>query len=122
MSRTRLVVAALLLTFLADVAAAAENPKHQSKNAGKTLVLLAAMGIDSAEVVDFVEYIDRRVDNGKIHIAEETVLGGKLSFGYRLEDKIGVKQFELRFTPSDRSNWAATATTEGVLVNYNIKF
>lgn len=80
------------------------------------------MGINSSEVVDFVEYIDRRVDNGKIHIAEETVLGGKLSFGYRLEDKIGVKQFELRFTPSDRSNWAATATTEGVLVNYNIKF
>lgn len=83
--------------------------------------MLASMGINDPEIAEFVGYVDRQIDHGRLKIAEEHVAGGKLSFTYRVDPKIHHKNFEIKFTPDD-SNFEAVASTDGIMLNYRLQF
>lgn len=130
MTRIRLVVAALLLPGLVGTAAAAENPEHlstKSKHARQALVVLGQIGVNSPEIVEFVDYIDQKIEGGRLKIAEERAMGGTLALSYRLTTKdmpMGIKgrrEPELKFTPDD-SHWEYTATPHAVMANYRLRF
>jgi hypothetical protein len=125
MTRIVLVVAALLLTNLMGVAAAADHPEQKSKksdHARNTLIVLGHMGLDTKEISEFVTYVDERVEGGRFRIAEERIMGGKLSLSIKLNSSGDTPRGpELRFTPDD-SDWDCTANLKGVMVNYKITF
>lgn len=118
---TKLVVAALLLTVTGEVALAADPPEHPSKNARPALVLLAQLGLDNAELVEFADYVDQKIEKDRFHIAQDRYYGGTLEFNYVLSGKPHPKQLELRYAP-DNSNFEATAGTDRLLVYYRLKF
>jgi hypothetical protein len=121
MDKRLLVVAALPLALNWQTAEAADKPAHKSKNERPALILLAQMGIDNEELIEFANYVDQKIDKGKFHIAEDRYYGGTVQFYYKLSGSAGAKQFELRYAP-DNSNFEATAGTDRFLVNYKLKF
>ena len=126
MVRILLAVAALLLTNLAGVAAAAEHPEHKSNNARKALVVLAQIGIDRPEIIEFVKYVDGKVVKGRLQLAEQRVMGGTLSLGYNFTAtnpylRKATKGLVLKYAP-DNSRWEYTAGTRAVLINYRLRF
>lgn len=126
-------MAALLLTNLGGIAAAAEETEHRSKSAQKVIVLLGSMGINSKEVRDFVTKVDAEVDvrNGYLNLAQREMPGGAtLALRYRLgnkhyKDPRSSKRLELALTPpedSTFSNFEIKARTDSISVNYRYKF
>ena len=129
-----LVVAALLLAQPANVAVAAEFPeqdhaydltdagdKHTSKKARKVLVLLRAIGVNDPDVMEFVQGVDARSQDGYLTLHEEKLESGSLKLGYAMEGKVGIKQMELRYEPED-SHMTYSARPTGVLAQYKVKF
>lgn len=114
-----LAVTALLAASVGPVAAA-ELPGKQSENARKALILLGNIGLDSKEMRELVQRIEDRPDRRYLPLAEEKVVGGKLTLHYELSGVRG-KNLELRYS-LDNSNWMATARTSGVMVSYRLKF
>lgn len=123
MVRNMLVVAALLLTNLAGNAAAAEDPEHPSKNAQKLIATLNTLGLNSPEVREFVEDINSHVKNGYFNFAQQEMLGGEFALRYRMRSSEfdTSKRLELSYTPED-SHTVITAQTNGIRVNYRLKF
>jgi hypothetical protein len=122
MRRNLLVVAALLLTNLPGMAAAADFPEHTSKHARQTMVVLGHMGIDNKEVAEFVDYVDQRIDHGYFRIAEEHTLGGMVRFSYKFQTTTSARRgLVLTFSPDD-SNWEYTASSNLIMANYRIHF
>jgi hypothetical protein len=123
------LVATLLLPFISGIAEAAQNPeqmsKKQSKHARATLVVLGEMGINQPEIVEFVNYVDKNLHHGYLRIAEERAFGGTLSLKYKFtgrdESPVSKRGPVLQYIP-DNSHWEYTAGTEGVMVNYRLKF
>jgi hypothetical protein len=116
-----LVVAALLLTGLREVAVAADRPEHLSKNAQKVIALLKSADMADQEMVEFISYVDRNVDDGKFIIAREQQLGGTFSLNYDFDTDIGIKKFELKYTADDIP-FEAKATVKELRVSYKFKF
>ena len=116
-----LVVAALLLTGQTGVAVAAETDEHKSENARKAELLLAQLGIDNAELLEFADYVSQKIDDGRLHIAEDRRYGGQFQLQYRLSGGIGAEQLELHYTPDD-SNLRAMATPRSLRVEYKLSF
>lgn len=133
MSGTWRILAALLPFCLAsNVAVAAERlNEHPSKNAQRTLIVLAAVGVENSDVKALVGEIDARVDdNGYFYLSEESVNGGKLRLHVLLKDQSnnantaaggGLNRLELRYTP-EHSNFTAAARPDRLMINYRLKF
>lgn len=134
MSTKRLVVALLLLTVLGNQAQAAEPKEHRSKHARQLLATLDTLGISNRDIKEFVATIDSRIDKGYLRFSEQQVpmVGGKLTFRYRLNNNIdplleqsrkhGVKRLELRYAPSEDSRWEIVASRKFVMTNYRLTF
>jgi hypothetical protein len=116
-----LVVAALLLTNLTGIAAAADTPEHPSKNAQKLIATLNALGINSPEVQDFMNEVNSHVENGYFNFAQQDMMGGKLALRYPVSVPGIPHRLELNYTPND-SHVAVTARTDGIMVSYKLKF
>jgi len=122
MVRKVLAIAAALLMSLALSAKAADSPEQQSTNAQKLLATLNQVGINSKEVTDFVTETDSRIDKkGTMPLAEEDIMGGKLSFRYDVKALPSGRQFELRYTPDD-SHVNVVARTNILQVSYHLEF
>lgn len=121
MNKKLLVVAALLLTNPVAVAQAADSPGQKSKHARPALVLLGQLGINNAEITEFVSYVDQKIDNGKLHIAQQKQFGASFELNYKLSGGVGIKQLELRYAP-ENSNFEATANREALMVNYKFNY
>src|SRR4051812_25037104 len=122
MTGKTLVVAALLLTGLVRVAAAAESTsEHQSKNAQRVLFVLKSVGVNNPDVHSFVQEADRHIDHGYYNLAEERMLGGKVQLRYKL-GLPSPRRMELSYTPSEVSHMRVTASTRGVMVTYHLDF
>lgn len=117
----RLLVVSALLTGFTTVAVAADKPEHTSKNARQVVILLGHIGINSAELVEFADYVDQKVYKGRFHIAEERGLNGAFQLNYRLSGGLSTKQIELRFAPDD-APYEASAGTNRIMVTYKLKF
>ena len=123
-----MLVAPLLLTMNGGMAEAAENPEQKSKTskyARASLVVLAQMGVNDQEVLEFVDYVDKKIDKGYLRIAENHVNGGKLSLSYKFSNKDNIpgniKGPVVQFSPDD-SNWQYTAGMRGAVIHYRFKF
>lgn len=116
-----LVVAALLLTHLGNVAVAAEDPEHRSKHAQKLLAQLNSAGINNPDIQKFIASADSHVEKGYFYITEQDAPGGMLSLRYKLGAKPGIKRMQLHYAPTD-SRWEATASSGEVMVRYHIEF
>ncbi len=127
MDKKRLVAASLLLATLADVALADDNKtgtslmQPQTKKVRKVEVILNSLGINSAEVRQFIDAVDERVEGGYLNLAEDRIAGGRIVLHFQLGGGVTAKQLELKYTP-DNSNWEATARTNAVMVNYRLQF
>ncbi len=132
MNRLFVVVAALLLVqpVKVNVAVAAENPEHFNKHADaslkqkkseKLLMMMKSIGISDPNLTALVNIVDANTKNGYLTLHQEEIAGGTLSFSYKLEPKIGMKQLELLYVPKD-SHVEYRARTNSVSVNYKLKF
>ncbi len=132
MNRLFVVVAALLLVqpVRVNVAVAAENPEHFNKHANgslkqkkseKLLMMMKSIGISDPNITALVNIVDANTKNGYLTLHQEEIAGGTLSFSYKLEPKIGVKQLEILYVPKD-SHVEYRARTNSVSVNYKWKF
>ncbi len=132
MSKILAIVAAFLLfqPIGATVAMAAEYPEHLSKNvdatlkqkkAEKILLMLKAIGISDPDIREFAYKVEERTKDGYLMLHQEEVIGGKLSFRYKLKPNVSVRQLELQYVPDD-SNFEYTARTNSVMMNYKFNF
>ena len=121
MTRISILVASLLLIGLADVAAAADVPEHNSPNAQKLLATLNMVGINNQDVQQFINNADSRVEHGYLYMAEGDAMGGKLSLRYELGGGVGSRQMELRYAPDD-SHMQVTVRTNIALVGLHYEF
>ena len=136
MNKTLPVVAALLLTILGNVAAAAEKPKYLPKDREEDLTLLnkrnspkiekilmtlKTFGISDPAIAEFATTVDTRTSGGYFLIHEEKMLGGSLKLRYALKPSIGTKQLELRFTPEE-SHMEYIMRKNSVMAVYSYSF
>jgi len=120
MIRNTLVVAALLLTGLPTVAAAADNlNEQQSKNAQKVLATLNTLGITDPDIKDFITESNKHIQDGYLNLNEEKMWGGNVALRYQL-DGISSKRLELSYTPDD-SHIHCTLKRDGLMVQYHLK-
>lgn len=127
MIRKLLVVAALLLTGLTELVAeheaiaAVENSEQHSKNAQKVLIILKNLGISDPDIKDFIDRVDSRSHDGYLHLTEEKAMGGKFELKYELDSRVSARQLQLTYTPNE-SRVQAIARTDGITVNYHLRF
>jgi len=121
MRKIWLGVLLLLLPSAGMASGTPEDSKKDSKSAKKVIIMLAAMGLDSPEMLGLVETIDERTENGYLNIVEEKAIGGTFNLHYELSGGVSAKQLELRFTPGD-SDFVYTARTNALMANYSYKF
>jgi hypothetical protein len=121
MCKHKSVVAALLLICLAGMAAAAETNEHASRNAEKILTILNSVGINDPQITQFIGRVDSHIHDKYLDLSEERMMGGNLSFRYNMNNGISTRQLELMYTPDD-SHIQAIAKTDGITVNYKLKF
>ncbi len=115
-----LVVAALLLTGIASEAVAAEEKKQQSKNAAKVLATLQMFGIKDSRIKSLIEEVDKHVEGRYLRITEERWDTNRVVLRYKLGTRMGMRQLEMMYTPSHKSNYSITAGTTGIMFNYHI--
>jgi hypothetical protein len=125
-----MLIAVASLAIEINVAVAAENPEHFSKDAGvslkqkraeKVLLMMKSLGISDPDITAFIREIDGRSKNGHLLLSEEKIAGGTLSLRYALEPKISAKQIELLYAP-ENSNTEYSVRTNSVMMNYKLKF
>jgi|GEM_PF-4795441 len=128
MTRTVLIVAALLLFNLGGIAAAAEPPEHKSKNAQKLLATLDSVGINSKEITALVNTAHSHVSHGYIYLAEQKMMGGQVSLRYSVGGarKLGMqhssRRLELHYSPKNNDNLHVIAKTNLFLVRYHLEY
>lgn len=124
MTRIILIVAALLLGNLESIAAAADVPEHQSKNARKVIATLNSIGINSKDVRNLIEAADARVDRNYLYLNEQEGMGGKIALRYRLNSNNTAKslgmnrKLELHYAPKD-SHLEVNVHTNGIMASYH---
>ena len=128
MTRSVLIVAALLLFNLVGIAAAAEPPEHKSKSAQKLLATLDSVGINSKEVRDLISTAQSHVSHGYIYLAEKKMLGGNVSLRYSIggSAKLGMshssRRLELHYSPKNNNKLHFIAKTVLFLVRYHLEY
>jgi hypothetical protein len=126
MTRKVLIVAALLFSNLAGIAAAADNPEHKSKNARKLIATLDSIGINNHEVLYLINAADARVEKNYFYFGEQKMANGRLALRYHLggtntaETPGGSKRLELHYAPQD-SHMQITARTNSLMINYHFE-
>ena len=125
MTRKLLIVAALLLSNLAGIAAAADRPEQPSKSARKIIATLNSVGINNQDVQNFVAKADARVENKSFYLTEQKFEDGRLSLRYRFgsttASTLGAnRRLELNYTPKE-SHFQITARNNGVMVGYHLQ-
>lgn len=128
MTRSVLLVAALLLINLGGIAAAAEPPEHKSKNAQKLIATLESVGINRKEIKDFISQANTHVSHGYVYLAERKIMGGEVSLRYsvggskRLGPSYSSRRLELHYSPKANKNLHVIAKTDMVLVRYHLEY
>lgn len=115
------IAAALLMSSLAGIAAAAENSEHPSKNAQKIIATLESVGINNKDVKAFISEANQYIDHGYLNLASRKMAGGKLTLRYQLSGGISTRQVELHFVP-ENSNFEGIARTNLIMVRYHLEF
>lgn len=121
MTKCMLVVAALLLTGLAYEAVAAEEKKRPSKKVAKVLATLEMLGIKDKRIRELVETVDNRIEGKYVRIMSEEYGDHRVTLRYRLGSRMGTKQLEFLYKPSDESHWSVSARTDAVMLNYRLE-
>lgn len=128
MTRSVLLVAALLIINLGGNAAAAEPPEHKSKNAQKLIATLDSVGINRKEIKDLITAAHSHVSHGYIYLAEKKIGGGHLSLRYSIggASKLGMqhssRKLELHYSPKKMNNLHFIAKTDLFLVRYHLEY
>lgn len=123
MSRIIVTVALLLVSGLANDAAADEGQESRlDKKAKKINAYLEKLGINDPEIVQFVATVSERVEDKKFRIHAEEFEYGKVTFSYQARPKISSRQFEIRYVPNFVDNTEVVASKRSAMINYSYKF
>jgi len=124
MSRIFATVALLLITGLANEAAAQDglNDPSGNKKAEKINAYLDSIGITNPRIQKFTSTINERMEGKNIRLAEEHFESGRLVLHYQARPKISIRQMELKFQPVSTPNTEYTATKRSLMMKYKYSF
>jgi len=123
MSRIVVTVALLLISGLANNAAADDGLKDPSeKKVKKINAYLDAVGINNPRIQEFTSTVSGRMEKGYLRIAEDHYDHGRIVLHYKAEPRISTRQLELKYQPISSPNTQFVATTRSAMMQYKLNF
>ena len=113
------VLVALGLIITGSSTALAKESK--TKNAEKVIHALKKLDLYDPAMKDAIMFVDERINDGYLEIADEEILGYQAKLQYDIDD-FELDNLELKFKDPQRPNYEFVATPSGAMLRYSTEF